>query len=54
MTLMRLGRFAEAVVEYRIAAEGYRQQIAQGLDVAGAEHGLAACERAIRALELAP
>jgi tetratricopeptide (TPR) repeat protein len=54
LSLMRAGRFPEALAEYQIAAEGYRQQIARGLEVASAQHGLAVCERAISALEALP
>jgi len=54
LTYMRAGRFTEALVEYRTAADGYRQQIARGLDVAEAQHGLAVCERATRALASLP
>jgi len=50
----RAGRFTEALGEFQTAAEGYRQQIAQGLDVAEAQHGLAACEGAIEALASLP
>lgn len=50
----RVGRFTEALAEFQTAAEGYRQQIALGLDVAEAHHGLAACESATRALATLP
>ena len=54
LAYMRVGRFGEALAEYRTAADGYRQQIALGLDVAGARSGLAVCEGAIRLLEQLP
>lgn len=50
----RAGRFNEALAEYRTAADGYRDQIAQGRDTPGAQHGLAVCESAIQLLERLP
>jgi tetratricopeptide (TPR) repeat protein len=54
LAYMRAGRAAEALAEFRTAADSYRDQISQGRDVPGAQLGLGVCEEAIQLLERMP